>query len=176
VTEIEIDDARPWRRKLLATIEQCYRRAPHFDETMPLVTEVILRETSLLADYNEAGVRLLAATVGLDASKFVRASDLTVTGSATDLLIEITRSLGGDTYLAGAGAGGYQEDEKFAAASVRLCYQAFEHPSYPQLTRSPHNGLSIIDALMHCGAAGTARMLGCSQREREPWISAERSS
>lgn len=160
VDEMEIDESRPWRRKLLQTIEQNYRRASHFEETMPLVTEIVEHDTALLADYNEAGVRRLAASVGLDAGKFTRASTLDTSGTATDLLIDITHKLGGDSYLAGGGAAGYQEDAKFAAAGVRLRYQAFEHPTYSQLADEPHSGLSIVDALMHCGADATARLLG----------------
>lgn len=159
VDEMAIDDSRSWRRKLLATIEQSYRRAPHFDETMPLVSEIVLLEETGLAAYNEAGVRRLAAAVGLDTGKLVRASSLGVTATATDLLIEITQELGGGTYLAGGGADSYQEDEKFAHAGVMLEYQAFVHPTYPQLSSTPQHGLSIVDALMSCGAAGTARLL-----------------
>ena len=159
IDEMEIDESRPWRRKLIATIEQNYRRARHFDETMPLVTEIVMTETSRLAQYNEAGIRRLAAAVGLDAGKLVRASTLEVTGAATDLLIEITKAVGGDCYRAGGGASGYQEDEKFADGGVELRYQSFAHPTYPQLAGQPHHGLSIVDALMHCGAEHTAQML-----------------
>ena len=95
IEEMQIDESRPWRRKLLATIEQSYRRAPHFDETMALVTEIVMHDGPRLADYNEAGVRRLAAAVGLDVGRFVRSSSLGVTGAATDLLIEITHKLGG---------------------------------------------------------------------------------
>lgn len=160
IDEMQIDESRPWRRKLLATIEQGYRRAPYFDETMALVTEVVMTDSPLLVEYNEAGVRRLAAAVGLDAGRLVRSSSLGVTGAATDLLIEITQTLGGRSYLAGGGAGDYQEDEKFAAAGVALRYQAFKHPNYPQLSARPQPGLSIIDAMMHCGCDGTARLLG----------------
>lgn len=159
IDEMEIDESRPWRRKLMATIEQNYRRAPHFEETMPVIADVLMNETSRLADYNEAGVRRLATAVGLDHSKLIRASSLEVTGAATDLLIEITKQVGGDIYLAGGGASGYQEDEKFQDGGVELRYQAFTHPTYPQLADQPHHGLSIVDALMHCGAEHTAQML-----------------
>lgn len=162
VDEMEIDESRPWRRKLLATIEQNYGRAPHFDETMPLVTDIIMQESSMLAEFNEAGIRRLGTALGLDVTKFVRASSLDVTGAATDLLIDISQKLGADTYLAGGGAAGYQQDEKFAAAGVELRYQAFEHPTYPQLAEQPQHGLSIVDALMQCGGAGTGRLLGCN--------------
>jgi WbqC-like protein family len=160
IDEMEIDDSRPWRRKLLATIEQNYSRAAHFDQTMPLVTDVVMHESSMLAEYNEAGLRRLGTSVGLDVSKFMRASSLELTGGATDLLIDITRKVGAHTYLAGGGASGYQKDDKFAAAGIRLRYQAFDHPTYPQLADKPQHGLSIVDTLMHCGADGTARLLG----------------
>ncbi len=159
IDEMEIDESRPWRRKLIATIEQNYRRAPHFDETMPLVAGIVMNETSRLAEYNEAGMRRLATAVGLDVSKLVRASSLDVAGAATDRLVEITKTVGGDTYLAGGGASGYQEDQKFADGGVELSYQSFTHPTYPQLADQPHHGLSIVDALMHCGAEDTAQML-----------------
>jgi WbqC-like protein family len=166
VDEMEIDESRPWRRKLLATIEQNYRRAPCFDETMPLVVEVVMQEAPLLARFNEAGVRLLAAAVGLDVGRLIRASTLGVAGSATDLLIALTRKVGGDCYLAGGGADGYQQDERFAAAGVGLRYQEFVHPTYPQMTPAPHHGLSIVDALMHRGAEATARLLRPDRAER----------
>ncbi len=159
VDEMEIDESRPWRRKLLATIEQNYRRAPHFEETIPLVTEIVMNNSPLLAEYNEAAVSRLGTAIGLDITKFVRASTLGAIGTATDLLIELTRKVGGDSYLAGGGAGGYQEDEKFTTAGVGLRFQDFEAPTYPQLAATPQRGLSIVDALMHCGADGTARLL-----------------
>lgn len=145
---------------MLRTIEQNYRRAPYFEETMPIVAEVVMDDSPLLAVYNEAGARRLAAAVGLDAGRFVRASTLNVSRTATELLIEITQKLGGDGYLAGGGSGGYQQDDKFAAAGVGLRYQHFEPPAYPQLSSTPQPGLSIVDALMQCGTDGTARLLG----------------
>ena len=76
IDEMAIDESRPWRRKLLATIEQSYRRAPHFEETMPFVTEIVMHEGPLLADYNEAGVRRLASIVMLSTARRASASDL----------------------------------------------------------------------------------------------------
>jgi hypothetical protein len=160
IDEMAIDESRPWRRKLLATIEQSYRRARHFETTMPLVTEMLCNDSPLLADYNEAGVRLLASALGLDAGKLIRSSSLRATGASTDLLIDVTRTVGGDCYLAGGGAGEYQEDAKFTAADVRLQHQAFEHPTYGQPSTRFQQGLSVIDALMNCGSKEVAQLLG----------------
>jgi hypothetical protein len=159
VKEMRIDQEGDWRTKLLRTIEQSYSRAPFFAEVMPLVTELVKVPTDALADFNEAGVRGLADALSLDSSKLVRSSTLAVGGHSTELLIELTRAVGGTAYLAGGGASGYQEDERFPAAGIRLELQRFEPPTYPQLSPEPEPGLSVVDAMMNCGFAGTRELL-----------------
>jgi hypothetical protein len=159
-----IVDAGPWRRKLRATIEQAYARAPAFAKIMPIVARILDAPGDRLAGFNIEAIRLLASLIGLDVAKMRRASDLEAAGTGTDRLIAIVRSVGGSAYLCGGGAGGYQEDDKFAAAGLQLRYQDFKHPSYPQTgTANFIAGLSIIDALMNCGVDGTAGLLSVRQ-------------
>ena len=160
VREVRIDDSQPWREKLLRTIEHNYRRAPHFADVLPLVHELVNTPTGSLADYNETNVRRLAGELGLDTSKLVRSSTIPTTRHGTDLMIELTKAVGGTTYLSGNyAAGAYQEEEKFPQAGVELRYQDFEHPTYPQPVEPPVHGLSIVDALMNCGVAGTRELV-----------------
>ena len=160
VREVRIDDSQPWRKKTLRTIEVNYRRAPHFNDAFPLVEEILATPTDNLADFNERGVRRLADQLGLDTSKLVRSSTLEARGYATDLMIELTKAVGGTAYLSGGLAPeAYQEAEKFTEAGVELVYQNFEPPTYPQPVEPPVPGLSIVDALMNCGAGGTANLV-----------------
>jgi hypothetical protein len=160
IDEVRVDDAQPWRDKLLRTILHNYSRAPAFDAVFPLVREILERGTDRLAELNEHGARQIARALELDESKFVRSSSLRATERATDLLIELTKAVGGTTYLAGNLAGStYQEDEKFAEHGVQLRYQEFRHPEYPQQVEPFVPGLSVVDALMHCGPAGTRALL-----------------
>jgi hypothetical protein len=159
-----IVNSGPWRRKLRATIEQGYARAPAFDEIMPVVRGILDQPGDRLVDFNIASIRRIAGLVGLDTEKMRRASALDVPGTGTDRLIAIVRMVGGTAYLCGGGADGYQEDEKFAAAGLRLHYQDFKHPIYPQVGAPAFiPGLSIVDALMNCGAKGTADLLALRQ-------------
>ena len=163
IDEVLVDDAQPWREKLLRTIEHNYRRAPAFDETYVVVEEVLRHDTGRLAELNALGVRALARSLDLDDTKLVRSSDLDATGQATDLLIALTRAVGGTAYLAGGLAGlTYQEDEKFAAAGLELVYQDLRHPTYPQPVDPPVHGLSIVDALLNCGVEGTRELVARS--------------
>lgn len=160
VREVEIDPTQRWREKLLRTIEVNYRRAACFDESFPLVQEVLAEPARNLADFNEAGVRRLAEALGLDTRRLVRSSALPPQSSGTDLLIDLTLAAGGTTYLSGGGADGYQQDDRFAERGVELLYQDFVQPTYPQIVAEPVRGLSVVDALLSCGTTGVRRLLG----------------
>jgi hypothetical protein len=159
IDEVRIDDSGPWRRKLLRTIELNYAKAAGFEETFPFVRELVETESALLADFNARNLHRLAEQLGLGPETLVRSSTLATSRSGTELLVELTRSLGGTTYLSGDGAGGYQQQEPFAAAGIELRLQRFEHPVYPQLSAGHAPGLSIVDALLNCGFAGTRALL-----------------
>ncbi len=161
ISEARIVETTPWRRKIRRAIEQSYARAPFFGEIMPALDALFEPGEDRLAAFNIAGIRTLARLTGLKTEKMIKASDLAVSGSGTDLLIAIVRAAGGDIYLCGGGAGGYQDDAKFTEAGVGLQYQEFHHPTYPQINAGAFvPGLSIVDALMNCGGPGTARLLG----------------
>lgn len=159
IRDVRIDDAQPWRKKLLRTVELNYRRAPAFDDVFPLVTELIQNPSSHIARFNEENARRIAETLELDTSKLVRSSEVDVPGQSTDLLIELTVAVGGDAYMPGGDAYRYQEDEKFAVRGVALVPQEFAHPEYPQAATPFVPGLSIVDALMNCGVDGTRALL-----------------
>lgn len=159
VREIRFDDSAPWRDKLVRTLESAYGRAAHFAEGMALARPLILKAEPCMAAYNLNALRTLAATLIDPQKQIVLASELDAMGSATDLLVALVRAVGGDAYLSGGGADGYQEPEKFERAGMRLVYQDFKHPTYPQQGASTFvPGLSVLDAIMNVGTAGTRRL------------------
>ncbi len=109
-----------------------------------------LRAISLVLDRLGAG----------DTSKIVMASTYGVASSGTDRLVDLVKAVGATTYMTGRGAGEYLEPEKFAAASIALTVQEFVEVPRPQLRTSEFvPGLSILDALLMVGLAGTNALL-----------------
>jgi hypothetical protein len=164
IEDVRIDDSQAWRSKLVRTIELNYRRAPAFAEVFALVSELLATPDERIAAFNERNVRRLAERLALDPGKIVRSSELDAEGQSTELLIELTLAVGGTAYMPGADAYRYQEDDKFAARGIELLPQAFAHPTYPQAVEPFVPGLSIVDALMSCGFAGTGEVV--SRRSR----------
>jgi hypothetical protein len=142
IRDVLIDDGRDWRAKLTKTLRQSYPRAA----ALPLVEELVAQPEQRLAAYNEHAIRRLAAQLGIG-TRIVRASELGVAGRATGLLIDIVRAVGGAAYLAGGGAGGYQQDERFAESGIELIAQDFDAP----------HGLSIIHSLLSAGTPAVRR-------------------
>jgi hypothetical protein len=141
IGDVRIDDTQPWRRKALRSIEQSYAKTPRFAEVIPVVRELLELDTDRIAVLNEESLRRLAPA---HAHKLVRQSELPETdAAATDLLIDLVKAAGGDAYLSGDGADGYQEEPKYAAAGLGFRLLGFTHPD----TGAPA-GLSIVDALM----------------------------
>ena len=157
IDEVRFQAGTPWREKLRLMMQAAYGRTAFFHETTKLLEPLLTYSDDGVAAYNIHAIQHLARAVGLGATTFVHSSSIPTSGTATQRLIDITSRLGGKHYLCGGGASGYQQDELFTAAGIGLQYQHFVHPEYAQqggVRFVP--GLSILDALMHCGAAAVA--------------------
>ena len=137
----------PWREKIRRTLDINYRRDPGYASTIEIVDPLLNFETDSLVEYNINAVTTLAVALGLTTTKYYKQSEMGVTGASTQLLVDLVRSARCDAYLAGGGAGGYQEDDLFSANGVELIYQNYSPAPYgPPETFIP--GLSVIDYLM----------------------------
>lgn len=144
-----IDDSQPWRAKLLKTLDANYRKAPNYASAMGILEPLVMNPERRLADYNIHAIAAISTHLGL-ACRFARQSELAHEGQATALLISLVKAAGGHAYLAGGGAGGYQEDDMFAANGVDLVKHGFAPKTYGDEERFLP-GLSVIDYLMHDG-------------------------
>ncbi len=131
ICEVEINNSLNWQRKHWASITLNYQKAPFFKEHSGFFEEVYSKEWRLLSEFNEAFIRYILGQLELDVD-VLKSSELGVTGQKTDLLIDICKKTGADTYLQGSGGRDYVEVEKFQDAGLNVVFHEFEHPTYPQ--------------------------------------------
>lgn len=146
IKHVEIDNSQAWRKKMLRTLEMNYRRAPNYEIFMSHLSPLIAYETDYLAEYNMNAIKGICRYLKIDAT-FKLQSELAVSGKATELLVNLTREVGANSYLCGGGAGGYQIDTMFGENAIELKYQNFQPVPYGKSKRYIE-GLSIIDFLM----------------------------
>jgi len=65
IAEVELIESQPWRRKHLRALETNYGKAPFFEQTMPLLTDVLGQPRGHLAGLNIVLIEALADRLGI---------------------------------------------------------------------------------------------------------------
>lgn len=149
--EIEIDWGRPWNKKHLLTVQQAYQRAPYYHQWAPFLEEVYSRTATHLTPFTMDLTIDLARRLSIFHTRFLRSSELSISGQRTQRLIGIVKHLGCDRYVSGPSARDYLEAEQFAEAGISLEYMAYDYPDYPQLYPPFDPHVSVLDLLFMTG-------------------------
>lgn len=156
VKDLLIDNTRPWREQQFALVEQSYREAPYFSQYFPWFKKVILEPREKMRDLIMEFVVDVSSFLEIK-TKIVKASELKAQGKATELLVNICKEVGADTYLAGPGQRegkeGYMEPGKFEQAGIKLEAHEFTHPEYKQqfMEQGFLPYMSVVDLLFNEG-------------------------
>jgi hypothetical protein len=146
ISDVKINDRDNWREKHIKSLEQNYHKAPFFDDYFQSFREIFMVDWEYLSRLNTCLIIYFKDVLGIG-TDMVRSSVLGVNLSATDRLVEISRKLGADTYLSGAGAREYLEEDKFKTNGINVEYQGYEHPEYRQVYKPFVPYMSVIDLL-----------------------------
>lgn len=148
-----------WRRKHVKTIEQNLGRAPFFDQAQAMYRVVLgdKADQYKLADLNCDFISTVSSELGLK-TRLLRASQLPVTGSRVELLLNLCRYLGASNYYSNTGSAVYLENSRadFEDAGITISYQRWEHPTYKQGGQGFVSHLSCIDAFAFFGKVNAA--------------------
>jgi len=156
--DVQVDDNAGWRRKHQEALRQCYARAPHRQDVLPRLLDLLDRPHASLADLNATGVRLLADLLGVRTAVVLASSLEDVPSGKDERLIDLCRRFRCDSYLAGAGGRDYMDPEAWRRAGIAVEFQDFVHPVYTQSYPGFEPNLSAVDFLMHRGTGGERRL------------------
>lgn len=152
VSEVEINQQQHWQRKHWKTIRLNYAFAAYFEQYAEPLQQLYGKEWRRLIDVNLALVDWMRRS--LDISKeIVMSSALNLSGDGVSKLIEMTRILGCDAFLAEMNYRDYLSAARFARAGTELRFFQFETPEYHQQFGEFVPGLSSIDLLLNEGSA-----------------------
>jgi hypothetical protein len=151
IKDVEIDNTQHWRNSQWKSIQMQYSRTPYYQAYAPELEPIFAREWTMLADLNITIIKKMAALLGIE-RPFYRASELGIAGNSSQLLADLTKAIGGDNYLSGPMGRDYLEYSYFDNLGLRVEFNDFSHPEYPQKGSSefvPY--LAAIDLLFNCG-------------------------
>ena len=163
VKDARISWTEDWAKKHVATIRQSYSKAPFFAEYAPLVDALFSKRPELLCDFTIPATIELAKALGITHTRFLRSSELGITGTKTERLVSIVKSVGADRYLSGPSAKDYIAAAQFRAAGVALDYITYDYPEYEQLHPPFDPQVTILDLLFMKGRDAPSLIWGKDQ-------------
>lgn len=160
ICDISLQSSVVWRRKMIKSIENTYRKAPFFAELFPVIEKIICYETDNLADFLAYHLTTLAKSIGLK-TEFVMTSRCYQNNSLNgqDRVLDICKREGATTYINPQGGQTLYDTEAFRRANIDLHFLVMHPIPYKQRVAGFVPYLSIIDALMEIGPLGVERHL-----------------
>ncbi|WP_258361160.1 WbqC family protein [Moorella sulfitireducens (nom. illeg.)] len=137
----------------LETLRHFYARAPFYNFLNQMLLPIYEQPWEFLLSFNLALIKTLAEILGITTPMVLASSLGEPPAGKSERLIFLCQQLGADTYLSGRGAEAYNDPGAFTAAGLRLEYQTFTPPVYPQGHGTFIPNLSIVDLIMYQGPA-----------------------
>jgi hypothetical protein len=163
IRQVEIHNEKAWRRKHLVSIRQNYVHAPYFADYFQGIETIYRKNHSLLAEFTTDLISFLLDSLSLQ-TNIIRQSELDIVGNGTDLLIEICKHLGADSFFALPGAEKHIDKEAMRKNGIEIVRTKFRPPVYPQLWGDFVYNLSALDLLLNCGPRSREIVVGESSR------------
>lgn len=151
INELKIQNNAKWYVSHWKAIEANYKKCPYWSTYKDGFEKIYQSSWENIAPLNIALIRHITSLLAIK-TQIILESDLQMDfGSKNARNVNIVSHLGGDVYLSGIGARVYNDESAFNDHDIKLIYQDFKHPVYPQRWGNFEPNLSIIDMLFNCG-------------------------
>lgn len=150
ISEVKIDNTQHWQKEHWETIKMYYRSSKYFENYKDFFEKSYNQEWTKLTDLNVTIIKYLLECLEIKIPLLFE-SELGINGEATERIINICKKLNADTYLSGIGGKDYLDEELMKKEKIKLIYQDFKHPEYPQVYPGFELYMSAIDLLFNGG-------------------------
>ncbi|AKD54980.1 WbqC family protein [Spirosoma radiotolerans] len=150
INEVHLADDPKWRSKLLRTIEQGYRKAPCYQQVMPITEKIINFATDSIADLVYFSLIELNQYLGIT-TRLVASSSIYSNADlkAQERILDICRQESATRYINPIGGIELYDKPTFEESGIKLNFIKAKPVQYPQFGRSAFvPWLSILDVLM----------------------------
>lgn len=158
ICDVLINNNEEWREKNYKTISLLYSKAPFFREYHDFLEDLYTRKWEYLADIDIYIMNYLLDLLKID-TEILYDKDFEFHGKKTDMLVDMCKQTGCDTYLSNLGSAAYVDISCFTDAGLNHQYINYVGEQYRQQFTGFEEGLSILDMLMNCGTEKTREIL-----------------
>lgn len=157
INEIYLNNEN-WKMQHLQILEQSYKKAPFFKEIFPFIENLYSQEYEKMIDINLAFIKTLLELFDINIDIHF-SSNYEINSKSNELLSDLLKRVDANQYLSGIGAKDYFDTIPFDEANIKVIWQEFKHPIYPQLHGEFIPYLSSIDLFFNCGIKKSREIL-----------------
>lgn len=154
IADVHVDSSQPFASRHLAQLAEAYGDAPFLEDMLAIAEKVYSLDTQSLSEIAISSFEAIADYFELELPRVTLSSELGVSGSGTQRVLDVVCSFGGTEYVTGHGAKNYLDHQAFEAAGVEVSYMSYACRSYPQLHGAFTPFVSALDLVANCGRDG----------------------
>lgn len=160
IKDVEVSNESSWRKKLLKTVEQSYKKAPQFQQVYPLFEEIISHEPENIGALCTYSLTTICKYLNIE-TEIVPSSTIynNISLKRQERILDICRQEGATHYINPQGGIELYDKETFAQHGVRLSFIKAALTPYPQFKEPFVPGLSVLDVLMFNDVTKTHTLL-----------------
>src|SRR5262249_12848403 len=128
ICDVELLD-RSWQRKHWMTIEQSYRKAPHFARYEAIFRDVYERTWTSLSTLNQTLIKTIASDLLGITTEFRDSREFVLQHSKSDRLLSLLQQLGAGRYVSGPAAKAYIDLPAYEKAGIQVEWK--DYGTYP---------------------------------------------
>lgn len=149
INEVELANDSVYNKKLLKTIENCYKKAPYFNSVFPIIEDIINNDEINLAKNLEYSIKRICEYLSIN-TQIILSSSINKNNNlkGQDKVIEICKLLDGNEYYNSAGGKDLYCYEDFLCEGIELKFLKNNNIEYRQFKNKFVDNLSIIDLMM----------------------------
>lgn len=149
INESRVSDDKNWKVKLLKTIENCYKKAPYYENVYPIINEVINFEEDNLSRFIENSIKMICNYLKID-TKIIISSELRKNDNlkGQDKIIDICKIMKADEYYNAIGGKELYSEDDFKKNGIKLRFLKTQDIKYKQFGDEFIPNLSILDVIM----------------------------
>jgi hypothetical protein len=163
ICDTEIVNNSGWYKKHESKIKAAYSKSPFLTDVLNIFKVADCDHKTI----SHLNIELIKAVCNYYEIKteFILSSELSLSGSKTERLIELIKKVGATKYLSGPNAEAYLEKQLFYEEGIILEYKSYDYPVYPQSWGEFIGQVSIIDLIANCGKDGKGFLNSLSENK-----------
>lgn len=150
IKDMEINNKEDWRSKHWKGLYMNYKKAPYFSKYSGFFEDLYKKDWDKLFPLLKYTMDYFLKELKVQTKVHLQ-SDLNISSKKEQLILDLCDHFRANVFVFGALGKDYADVNSFENKGIKLVFQEYDHPRYPQLWGEFQPNLAIVDLLFNAG-------------------------